>query len=389
MTQKLYWEDPYKVEFSAKILSLQKGGIVLDRTLFFPLSGNQASDKGILRLNGGQSNVSVVEIIDDDIVHFVSPDFIKMVKIGDELNGKVDWDYRYGIMKAHSSQHIFSAILLELFNSKTSRANIEFEEVSLQLDNSINEQELLDALKKLNEICNLHSKSITAKIYNDKELEKIKDSIRSEIPEKEEVRLIKIDDLDLVCCGGTHLNKSIEIGPVILTDFKKGTNIKYYVGKKALDLISNLNVDLINLSDKLNISLVKIPAKIQSSLIELEENKQLIENLKANNLVLTSKCPTEVHEGYYLFLIEYQVDSKILKKSMEQFPSNSLLIIKLGETRYQIVSLSERVSANEVVQALISKFGGKGGGSNFTAQANLNNVPPYLITEVRGFLDSI
>ncbi|MHA1375973.1 MAG: alanine--tRNA ligase-related protein [Promethearchaeota archaeon] len=389
MTQKLYWEDPYKVEFSAKILSLQKGGIVLDRTLFFPLSGNQASDKGILRLNGGQSNVSVVEIIDDDIVHFVSPDFIKMVKIGDELNGKVDWDYRYGIMKAHSSQHIFSAILLELFNSKTSRANIEFEEVSLQLDNSINEQELLDALKKLNEICNLHSKSITAKIYNDKELEKIKDSIRSEIPEKEEVRLIKIDDLDLVCCGGTHLNKSIEIGPVILTDFKKGTNIKYYVGKKALDLISNLNVDLINLSDKLNISLVKIPAKIQSSLTELEENKQLIENLKANNLVLTSKCPTEVHEGYYLFLIEYQVDSKILKKSMEQFPSNSLLIIKLGETRYQIVSLSERVSANEVVQALISKFGGKGGGSNFTAQANLNNVPPYLITEVRGFLDSI
>ena len=389
MTQKLYWEDPYKVEFSAKILSLQKGGIVLDRTLFFPLSGNQASDKGILRLNGGQSNVSVVEIIDDDIVHFVSPDFIKMVKIGDELNGKVDWDYRYGIMKAHSSQHIFSAILLELFNAKTSRANIEFEEVSLQLDNSINEQELLDALKKLNEICNLHSKSITAEIYNDKELEKIKDSIRSEIPEKEEVRLIKIDDLDLVCCGGTHLNKSIEIGPVILTDFKKGTNIKYYVGKKALDLISSLNVDLINLSDNLNTVLVKIPAKIQSSLTELEKNKQLIENLKANNLVLTSKCPSEVHEGYYLFLIEYQVDSKILKKTMEQFPSNSLLIIKLGETHYQIVSLSEKVSANEVVQALISKFGGKGGGSNFTAQVNLNNVPPNLISELKWFLDSI
>ena len=389
MTQKLYWEDPYAVDFTAKVVSMQKGGIILDRTLFFPLSGNQASDRGILQHGEDQSSVDAVEIIDGDIVHHVSSEFIKKVKIGDDIIGKIDWENRYGVMKAHSSQHIFSAIFLELYNAKTSRANIDFEEVSIQLDYPINDQQLLEGLKKLNEICTSINKDITAEIYNKEELSKIKNSIRSEIPEKEEVRLIKVDDLDLVCCGGTHLKKSIEIGSVILTDFKKGTNIRYYVGKKALDLISNLNVDLLNLSDKLNIALVKIPDKIQSSLAELEENKHLIENLKANNLVLTSKCPSEVHEGYYLFLIEYQVDSKILKKTMEQFPINSLLIIKLGETRYQIVSLSEKVSANEVVQALISKFGGKGGGSNFTAQVNLNNVPPNLISELKWFLDSI
>ena len=389
MTHKLYWDDPYKVEFTAKIVSILKGGIVLDKTLFFPISGNQANDKGILEHSGENFEVNAVEIIDDDIIHHVAQNFIKKVKIGDKIIGKVDWDYRKGIMKAHSSQHIFSAIFLELYNTKTSRANIEFEEVSIQLDHPINNQQLLEGLKKLNEICTSISKDITAEIFNKEELSKIKNSIRSEIPEKEEIRLIKIDDLDLVCCGGTHLKKSIEIGPVILTDFKKGTNIRYHVGKKALDLISSLNVDLINLSDKLNTALVKIPDKIRSSLIEHEENKQLIENLKVNNLALTSKCPTEVHEGYYLFLIEYQVDSKILKKTMELFPSNSLLIIKLGETRYQIVSLSEKVSANGVVQALISKFGGKGGGSNFTAQANLNNAPPDLISEFKGFIDSI
>ncbi len=389
MTKKLYWDDPYAVDFTAKVVSIQKGGIILDKTLFFPLSGNQASDRGILLYGEDQSSVDAVEIIEGDIIHHISSDFIKKVKIGDEIIGKVDWEYRHGIMKAHSSQHIFSALILELYSAKTSRANIEFEEVSIQLDHPINDLQLLEGLKKLNEICTSISKDITAEIFNKEELSKIKNSIRSEIPEKEEVRLIKIDDLDLVCCGGTHLKKSIEIGPVILTDFKKGTNIRYHVGKKALDLISSLNVDLINLSDKLNTALVKIPDKIRSSLIEHEENKQLIENLKVNNLTLTSKCPTEVHEGYYLFLIEYQVDSKILKKTMEQFPSNSLLVIKLGETRYQIVSLSEKVSANGVVQALISKFGGKGGGSNFTAQANLNNAPPDLISEFKGFIDSI
>ena len=389
MTQKLYWDDPYAIDFTAKVVSIQKGGIVLDKTLFFPLSGNQASDRGILQHGEDQSSVNAVEIIDGDIIHHVSSEFIKKVKIGDEIIGKVDWEYCHGVMKAHSSQHIFSALFLELYSAKTSRANNEFEEVLIQLDHPINDQQLLEGLKKLNEICTSVSKDITAEIYYKGELSKIKNSIRSEIPEKEEIRLIKIDDLDLVCCGGTHLKKSIEIGPVIITDFKKGTDIRYYIGKKALDIISSLNVDLINLSDKLNTTLVKIPDKIQSTLIELEENKQLIENLKEDNLVLTSKCPSVVHKGFYLFLIEYQIDSKILKKSMEEFPSNSLLIIKLGETRYQIVSLSEKVSANGVVQALISKFGGKGGGSNFTAQANLNNVPLDLMVELRDFLDSI
>ncbi|MBY9002653.1 MAG: alanyl-tRNA editing protein [Candidatus Lokiarchaeota archaeon] len=389
MTQKLYWDDPYKIKFTAKIVSIQKGGIVLDKTLFFPLSGNQANDKGILQHNGEQSAVNAVEIIDDDIIHYVSSDFIRKIKIGNEIIGKIDWEYRYGIMKAHSSQHIFSAIFLESYNAKTSRANIEYEEVSIQLDHPINEQQLLEGLKKLNEICTSVSKDITAEIYHKGELSKIKDSIRSEIPEKEEIRLIKIDNLDMVCCGGTHLKTSIEIGPVILTDFKKGTDIRYYIGKKALNLISSLNVDLINLSDKLNTSLVEVPHKIQSYLTELEENKQFIEILKTNNLELTSKYPIDVYKSFNLFLIKYQIDSKILKKNMEQFPSNSLLVIILSENRYQIVSLSEKVSANGVVQALIKKFGGKGGGSNFTAQANLSNVPTDLIIELRGFIDSI
>jgi len=389
VTQKLYWDEPYAVDFTARIVSIQKRGVVLDRTLFFPLCGNQASDRGILQRGEDQSPVKAVEIVDDIIFHQVSLDFIRKVKIGDEIVGKIDWNYRYGIMKSHSSQHIFSAIILEFYNAKTSRANIEFEEVSIQLDHPINEQQLLEGLIRINEVTTSTNKDITAEIYDQNKLSKLKNSLRSEIPEKEEIRLIKIDDLDLVCCGGTHLKKSIEIGPIILTEFKKGTNIKYCVGKKALDLISSLNIELLNLSGKLNTSLIKVTDKIKSTFVELEKNIHLIEDLKMDNLVLTSKYPSEEYEGFCLFLIEYQIDSKILKKILNQFPSNSLLIIKLGEFRYQVVSLSEKVGANGVVKALVSKFGGKGGGSNFTAQANLENAPTDPIVELKEFLDSI
>ncbi len=70
MTQKLYWDDPYAVDFTAKVVSKQNGGIILDRTLFFPSSGNQASDKGFLQYGEDQSSVDAVDHHDKIIFTF-------------------------------------------------------------------------------------------------------------------------------------------------------------------------------------------------------------------------------------------------------------------------------------------------------------------------------
>ena len=389
MTQKLYWNDSYAIDFTAKILSMQKNGIVLDKTLFFPESGNQASDKGILKHGKDMSKVEKIEIINSEIVHHVSSDFMKKVKIGDEVKGEIDWQYRYGIMRAHTSQHIFSAIFLELYNAKTSRANIEFEKVSIQLDHPISEEQFNVALEKLNEICTLSNKEITTKIYQEDELSKIPDQVRSEIPDKNEIRLIKISDLDLVCCGGTHLKNSTEVGPVIITDFKKGFEIKYHVGNKALELLSLINMGMLQLSESLNTPVFKLIKKIQSSLAEFTENKQQLEILQQNNLNLSSKFPSEVYNNYNIFIFNYQIEVKLLKKSISQYPPNSLMLIQMEENRYQIVTNSENINANDIIQILIADFGGKGGGSNFMAQASLDNAPADILYEVKKYLGSI
>lgn len=389
MTQKLYWNDSYALEFTAKIVSMQENGIVLDRTLFFPVSGNQVSDKGVLKYGKELTRVENVEIINNEIFHNVSSDFIKKVKIGDEVKGEIDWQHRYGIMRAHTSQHIFSAILLELYNAKTLRANIEFEKVSIQLEHPVSEEQFSIALEKLNEICTLRNKKITAEIYQEDELSKIPDKIRSEIPDKKQIRLIKIDELDLVCCGGTHLNNSTEVGSVIITDFKKGIEIKYYVGNKALEIFSQINIGMLRLSDNLNTPVMKLMKKIQSSLDELVENKQQLEILQEHNLNLSSKHPAEVYNNFNIFIFNYQIEVKLLKKSINQYPPNSLILIQMEENRYQVVTNSEILNANDIIQSLITKSGGKGGGSNFIAQASLDNTSVDVLLEVKKYLDSI
>jgi len=389
MTQKLYWDDSYAVEFTARIVSIRKDGIVLDRTLFFPVSGNQASDKGFLKQGKEVSKVEKVEIINSDIIHYVSSEFIAKAKIGDEVVGEIDWQHRYGIMRAHSSQHIFSAIFLELYNTKTLRANIEFEKVSIQLDRPVSEEQFSIALEKLNEICTSKNKKITAEIYQDDDLEKFSGKIRSEIPDKTNIRLIQINELDLVCCGGTHLKNTTEVGPVIITDFKKGIEIKYFVGNKALELISQFHMGLLHFSDDLNTPVLKVMKKIKSSLAELAENKQQMERLQEDNLNLSSKCPTEVYNNFNIFLFNYQIEVKLLKKSIIQYPPNSLILIQMEENRYQIVTNSEIVKANDIIQSFLSKFGGKGGGSNFIAQASLDDASADVLLEVKQYLDAI
>ena len=96
MTRKLYWEDPYQVEFDAVVLKIDGNRVILDKTCFFPKGGGQVGDIG--EING----VKVVDTQKDETytaTHILEkePPF----KVGDLVHGKIDWERRYKIMKLH------------------------------------------------------------------------------------------------------------------------------------------------------------------------------------------------------------------------------------------------------------------------------------------------
>ena len=230
MSKKLFWENAYDTKFSAKVVSIGEKGILLDKTLFYPESGNQSSDRGYLEINDHRFRVEKVTKEGEDILHHVSPDFKKKINIGDKVEGEIDWEFRYGLMKAHSSQHILSAIIKSKYNIDTVRANLNFEDVNLQLSQEISYDQLKEVLLEVNRICTSNNLKINSKIVLHDEAEKISEKIRSIIPNESQVRLMEIEGLDLVCCGGTHVRNTSEIGEIFIYDFKKGTEIKFFCG---------------------------------------------------------------------------------------------------------------------------------------------------------------
>jgi alanyl-tRNA synthetase len=289
-------------------------------------------------------------------------------------------------MKTHSSQHVISAIIKNEYDIDTIRANIMFEEVSLQISQKLNYEKLNVILNKVNEISTILNFNITSTILPYEEAQKKSSMIRSKIPKEPKIRLMEIEGLDLVCCGGTHVKNTSEIGPVYIYEFRKGTQIGYYIGNKARELNSNNNVDMLHLANDMNTSIGKLKGYLDK---QLKLNKVLLDqqnSLAIKYLESISHSPTKVLKGIMLFYIEYNLDFKILNKSLSNFPQNSLIIVNMGNNKIRINSLSDSINANEVIQLIIKKFDGKGGGNPKSAQAALEKTPKNLVAEVESLI---
>ncbi|MFX1278030.1 MAG: alanine--tRNA ligase-related protein [Promethearchaeota archaeon] len=387
MTKKLYWENPYETKFTAKVLSIQENGVVLDKTLFYPESGNQLSDRGILKIAGIEFKIEKVTKEENEIVHNISSEFEDKIKIGTKVEGEIDWEYRYGLMKAHSSQHIFSAVLKKTYDIDTIRAILNFEEVYLQISQKIDYKKLKIVLPEVNKITTSQNSLISAEIIEYEQAKKRASKIRSKIPNETEIRLIEIENLDLVCCGGTHVQNTVEIGNIFIYDFKKGTEIRYYVGNKAVATSSDLNVELINLVNSLNVPILKLADLVRKrlSLFDLVQNQQ--KELSYQFLDAISKSPIKVIHGIQLHYFDFEIDIKVLNKSLDNFSQNSVIIGRIGKNKVRIFSLSDKIAANEILQKIIQMYGGKGGGNAKSAQAALKKIPTDLLSEIEQLIN--
>ncbi len=211
----LFEEDSYKKEFETKIINIDKINnlVELENTAFYGKGGGQPGDTGWIFTQ--TKNLEVVETLKKEgaILHHVNS--IHNLQIGERIKGKINWKNRYEYMKMHTALHLLCAVVpMDVTGGQIGI-------IKSRLDFNAN-KELIDKKKiqeKINHILKINSEIIYEWISKD-ELNKKPELIRTmyvKPPTKNnKIRLVKIGNIDLQPCGGTHVKNTSEIKKIII-----------------------------------------------------------------------------------------------------------------------------------------------------------------------------
>ncbi len=223
VTELAYLADmpsAYVRTFRARIVSLPPGGVVLDRTFFYPAGGGQPGDRGTVRLDDG-TEVAVVDVTRSgpSVLHRVRapPAAVRALGVGAEVEGTLDWERRHRHMRLHTAQHLLSARVFVRTRLKTRKAVLAGRGATIDLEGPLPaglERELADDLASVVG----EDRSVTILLVPRSEWDREPNAERSGLvplpPRVDPVRVVEIDRSDVCPCGGTHVRSTGEIGHV-------------------------------------------------------------------------------------------------------------------------------------------------------------------------------
>ena len=205
-------------------MALPPGGVVLERTYFYPTGGGQPSDRGRLTLPGAAPG-SGLEVVDVSkagvsVLHRTrgSAPGRTPLQVGDEVDGTIDWERRHRHMRLHTGQHYLSARVYALTGLRTRRAALKGEMASLDLDGPLAPSVRPFLREELGDLVS-HPRRVRVHHVSREEWERAP-SGRSGLvplpPHVDPIRVIEIEGVDDCPCGGTHVRSTDEVGPVEL-----------------------------------------------------------------------------------------------------------------------------------------------------------------------------
>ena len=195
MTKKVFWEQPYLKSLETRIASVDGPIVTVDETIFFAFSGGQESDTGTI---GGYPVIEAKKI--EHNIEYTLPDSHNL-KEGEPVRINIDWERRYRLMRLHFA----AELILELMYRKlrgSEKLGAHIGESKARIDFRWDE-----SITPLLQEISSEAESIIQRDY------KINSSYSDEINEK---RFWEVEGFARVPCGGTHLEKTGEVGKLKL-----------------------------------------------------------------------------------------------------------------------------------------------------------------------------
>ncbi len=372
MTERLYYRDPDLLEFEATIKSSKEVDgrfqTVLDRSAFYPTSGGQLFDTGLL---GEVPIIDVVEL-EHDVLHISER---KVGEAGVSVRGLVDAARRQVHRQQHTAQHILSQIAVRKFDYETVSVHLGDDYGAIELNCASVEQSQIETLEtEANQILYANW-PVTILFVSGAELESL--PLRK-IPSREgELRVIKVGEFDYSACGGTHVSSTAEVGLIKIIGWEKLRGhalIRFLAGAQALDDYRTRFGVTDSLAKTLTCNINDIAGRFDKLSIENREQRKQIAQLFKELLPIRAEeliaAATQVGQLKLVYKAMEGMDAQTAGHlaGMVADRIDGLVMLVADGKLLLAVSAPSGLHAGDLAKRLGPSLGLKGGGSNKAAQ---------------------
>jgi len=409
-TEKLYYADPYRKEFDARIVRLEEQDgqflVVLDRTCFYPEGGGQPADHGWI----GDLQVTDVHEKDGLIVHSCidirDSHFRRQVGVREQsliadtaglarkggLNAakaagqivqcKLDWSRRFDHMQQHSGEHIVSGMLCETFHCNNVGFHMGEDFVTIDYDAPMTEQDIRKIEDRANRY--IQENHPFEELWpTPEELESI--PYRSKKALEGAVRITRFPGADCCACCGTHVRTSAEIGFVKLfsvTKFREGVRIEMMSGLRLFRYLSACHDQNILCSQVTSSKPLETGAAVLQMKEEVIRLKGRIAGLENETFGYIAGELADTDSPVY-FTGELSSDAlrKLCVKIAARAKGRVMVFAGSGDA-YSYAVIEEGADLVPFVRLLNEALNGRGGGRDGYAQGSLHATEE----EIRSFL---
>ena len=390
MTTRLYYQESFLYDFDAEIrevLDSPRPALILDRTAFYPTSGGQVFDTGWIT-SDADAKFRVTEVADAEdgkVVHYLEA-MSNDLKPGVRVRGQVDAARRRDHMQQHSGQHVLSAAFIRLYNIPTVSFHMADDYCSIDLDTPAVTKEQIESAERLaNEII-LENRAVNTRFVTREEAGKL--GLRKLPPtERDELRLIEIRDFDLCACGGTHVSQTGQIASVLLRKVEKvrqGWRIEFVAGQRAVSTARRDFTTLTETAALFSAHLYDVPQQARKSLDEIkslrkQREQSLDELAAAHAAALLAETPeANGRKLVVCTLADRELNFiKLLAQKLTRLAPNAVALVATASPQPSLVfaqSAGQPFDMGALMKEIMSKLGGRGGGSKDRAQGGIPNA---------------
>ena len=373
---RLYYQDPLLLAFDARVTAHGMHGgrpsIVLDRTAFYPESGGQMADRGVL---GGLTVVDVQEDEQGVVHHLVEGE---RPAVGAEVRGEIDRTRRRLHMALHTGQHMLSRALLDVARGETVSSRLG--ETVCTIDLGIAKAEERD-IARAEELVNgviEDDVAIRAFFPDAKELASL--PLRRPPKVDSNIRVVEIGDFDVSPCGGTHCLRTAQVGLVRVIGierYKGMIRVSFNAGRRAREELARESEVLRGLGRELTCGPAEVPLAISKLRRELGETRESLGHARERMAIAAAEELMKTAEGKTVVAAFDDADARFLRALAKRVTSEpgwvALVAAKTSEGMLMLAARGEGAAfdCGAFIKRAAQSAGGRGGGRAEMAEGRL------------------